>query len=62
MAFGTTVVLITCVATDELVERMQRLRRSGHQPALLLITSRDEPVMHLDGLPAFAIRVEDTQR
>ena len=61
LAFGTTVVLVTCVATTELMRGLQRLRRGGHQPALLLITQHDEAVVPFDGIPAYAVRVQDTQ-
>ncbi len=61
LAYGTTVVLITAVATDELVDRLQRLRRGGHQPALLLVTSDEQPLAPVGGMPAYAIRVEDTR-
>jgi uncharacterized protein (DUF58 family) len=61
LAYGTTVVLVTAVATDAVIDRLQRLRRGGHQPALLLITSDEQPLARLGGLPAYAIRVEDTR-
>jgi len=61
MAFGTTVVLVTCVATAELLSGLQRLQRRGHQPALLLITSGEAHVAAPDGIAAYTIRVEDTQ-
>ena len=61
LAFGTTVVMVTAFADQDLVDRLQRLRRAGHQPAMLLVTSAEEPLAPLNGLPAFAIRVEDTQ-
>ena len=61
LAYGTTVVMVTAVADRELIEQLQRLRRAGHQPVLLLITSAEQPLAPLDGLPAYAIRIEDTQ-
>jgi uncharacterized protein (DUF58 family) len=61
LAFGTTVVLVTCVATAEVLSGLQRMKRRGYQPALLLITSRDTHVAAPDGIAAYAIRVEDTQ-
>jgi uncharacterized protein (DUF58 family) len=61
LAYGTTVVMVTAFANQELVQQLQRLRRAGHQPALLLVTSAEQPLAPLDGLPAYAIRVEDTQ-
>jgi uncharacterized protein (DUF58 family) len=62
LAFGTTVVLVTCVASPDVLTGLARLRRGGHQPALLLITSSEEPMAPFDGIAAYAIRVEDTQR
>ena len=61
LAFGTTVVLVTCAVTTELMRGLQRLRRRGHKPALLLITQHDEAAVPFDGIPAYAIRVRDTQ-
>jgi hypothetical protein len=61
LAYGTTVVMVTAFANQELTQQLQRLRRAGHQPAILLITSAEEPVAPLNGLLAYAIRVEDTQ-
>jgi Protein of unknown function DUF58 len=61
LAYGTTVVMITAFANQDLVHQLQRLRRAGHQPAMLLITSAEQPLAPLNGLPAYAIRVEDTQ-
>jgi len=61
LAYGTTVVMVTAFANQDLVNQLQRLRRAGHQPAMLLITSAEEPLAPLNGLPAYAIRVEDTQ-
>jgi len=60
LAYGTTVVMVTAEATPGLISNLQRLRRGGHQPALLLITSAEHPLAPLDGLPAYAIRIEDT--
>ncbi|MGI9147149.1 MAG: DUF58 domain-containing protein [Chloroflexota bacterium] len=61
LAYGTTVVMVTAFADAGLVQHLQRLRRSGHQPAILLITSAEQPFAPLNGLPAYAIRIEDTQ-
>ncbi|MCA1646373.1 MAG: DUF58 domain-containing protein [Chloroflexi bacterium] len=61
LAYGTTVVMITAGATNELVDQLHRLRRGGHQPALLLITSDEEPLAPLGGMPAYAIRIADTR-
>jgi uncharacterized protein (DUF58 family) len=61
LAYGTTVVMVSAVASEELVDQLQRLRRGGHQPALLLITSDEQPLAPVGGMPAYAIRVEDTQ-
>jgi uncharacterized protein (DUF58 family) len=61
LAFGTTVVMVTAVANEALIDRLQRLRRGGHQPVLLLITSVEQPLAPLDGMAAYSIRVEDTQ-
>jgi uncharacterized protein (DUF58 family) len=61
LAYGTTVVMVTAFADHELLAQLQRLRRAGHQPAMLLITSAEQPLAPLNGLPAYAIRVEDTQ-
>ena len=43
------------------MHQLQQLKRGGHRPVLLLITSSEQPVVALDGLPAYAIRVEDTR-
>jgi uncharacterized protein (DUF58 family) len=61
LAYGTTVVMVTAFADQDLVEQLQGLRRAGHQPVMLLITSAEQPLAPLNGLPAYAIRVEDTQ-
>ncbi len=61
LAYGTTVVMVTAVATEALMDQLQRLRRGGHQPALLLITSDEQPIAPIGGMPAFAIRIADTQ-
>jgi hypothetical protein len=53
--------MVSAVASEELVDQLQRLRRGGHQPALLLITSDEQPLAPVGGIPAYAIRVEDTQ-
>jgi uncharacterized protein (DUF58 family) len=60
MAYGTTVVMVTSVSSDALIQQLLQLRRAGHQPMLLLITDDEEPLAPLEGLPAFAIRVQDT--
>jgi uncharacterized protein (DUF58 family) len=61
LAYGTTVVMVSAVASHALIVELQALKRGGHRPVLLLITSADEPLAPLDGLPAYAIRVEDTR-
>jgi uncharacterized protein (DUF58 family) len=61
LAYGSTVVLVTAVTSDALINQMNQLKRGGHRPVLLLITSADEPVARLDGMPAYAIRIEDTR-
>ena len=61
LAYGTTVVLVTCVSSQALIDQLRQLRRKGHQPVLLLITGDEQPVAPLDGLPAYAIRIEDTR-
>jgi uncharacterized protein (DUF58 family) len=61
LAYGTTVVMVSAVVTAELVQQLLRLKRGGHQPALLLITEDEQPLAPLDGLPAFAIRIADTR-
>jgi uncharacterized protein (DUF58 family) len=61
LAYGTTVVMVTAFANQELLQQLQQLRRAGHQPAMLLVTSAEAPLAPLNGLPAYAIRVEDTQ-
>jgi uncharacterized protein (DUF58 family) len=59
LAYGTTVVMVTAVASSEILHQLRRLRRAGHQPSLLLITSAEAPLAALDGMPAYAIRIED---
>jgi uncharacterized protein (DUF58 family) len=61
LAYGSTVVMVTSVTGEPLINQLQQLRRAGHQPVLLLITSDDEPVAPLNGMPAYAIRIEDTR-
>jgi hypothetical protein len=61
LAYGTTVVMVTAVANHSLIDQLQRLKRAGHRPALLLITAAEQTLAPLDGLPAYAIQVEDTQ-
>ena len=60
LAYGTTLVMVTSVVSPALIQQLLQLKRSGHQPVLLLITSDEQPLAPLDGLPAYAIRVEDT--
>jgi uncharacterized protein (DUF58 family) len=59
LAFGTTVVMISATATDELLEQLARLRRAGHQPLLMLVGRKLASAM-LHGVPIRHIRVEDT--
>jgi uncharacterized protein (DUF58 family) len=61
MAYGSTVVVVTAATGDALVNQLNLLKRRGHRPVLLLITSDEDPVARLDGMPAFAIRIEDTR-
>jgi uncharacterized protein (DUF58 family) len=61
LAFGTTVVLISCVASAEVISALQRVRRRGHLPALLLISAGDAPELDVEGVAAYTIRVEDLQ-
>jgi uncharacterized protein (DUF58 family) len=61
LAYGTTVVMVTAVVSHALIAQLQRLKRRGHRPVLLLITSVEEPVAPLEGLTAYAIRIEDTR-
>jgi uncharacterized protein (DUF58 family) len=61
LAYGSTVVLVSAVTGDALINQLNQLKRGGHRPVLLLITSADEPVARLDGMPAYAIRIEDTR-
>ena len=61
LAFGTTVVLVTSVVNRAVVSQLQRLKRGGHRPVVLLITATEQPLAPLDGLPAYAIRIEDTR-
>jgi uncharacterized protein (DUF58 family) len=61
LAFGTTVIMVSAVAGQALIHQLQRLERGGHRPVLLLITSAEHPLAPLDGLPAYAIRIEDTR-
>ena len=61
LAYGSTVVMVTAVTGEPLFNQLQQLKRGGHRPVLLLITADEEPVAPLDGLPAFAIRIEDTR-
>jgi hypothetical protein len=61
LVYGTTVVLVTSVTSDRLIQQLLQLRRAGHQPVLLLITAEEQPLVALEGLPAYAIRIQDTQ-
>ncbi|MBV9577417.1 MAG: DUF58 domain-containing protein [Chloroflexi bacterium] len=61
LAYGSTVVMVTAVTNTRLFNQLQQLKRAGHRPVLLLITADEEPVAPLDGLPAYAIRIEDTR-
>jgi uncharacterized protein (DUF58 family) len=61
LAYGTTIVLVTASISDQLVRQSRRLQSAGHRPTVLLITSEDQPLARLGGLPAYAIRVADTQ-
>jgi hypothetical protein len=61
LAYGTTVVMVTTVASQPLLGQLKQLRRAGHRPVLLLVTAAEQPVAALDGLPAFAIRIQDTR-
>jgi hypothetical protein len=59
--YGTTVVMVTAVAGAGLLHQLRLLRRRGHRPVLLLVTAEEQPLAALDGLPAYAIRIEDTR-
>jgi uncharacterized protein (DUF58 family) len=61
LAYGSTVVMVTAATGEPPINQLQQLKRAGHRPVLLLITSDAEPVAPLDGLPAYAIRIEDTR-
>jgi uncharacterized protein (DUF58 family) len=61
LTYGTTVVMVTAVASDPLLHQLRQLKRRGHRPVLLLITSEEQPLAALDGMPAFAIRIQDTR-
>ena len=61
LSYGTTVVMVTSLANQALLQQLQQLRRKGHQPVLLLVSSEEQPLAQLDGLPAYAIRVQDTR-
>jgi len=61
LAYGSTVVMVTAVTGEPLVFQLQQLKRGGHRPVLLLVTADEEPVAPLDGMPAYAIRIEDTR-
>jgi hypothetical protein len=53
--------MVTAVTGEPLINQLQQLKRGGHRPVLLLVTADEEPVAPLDGLPAYAIRIEDTR-
>lgn len=61
LAYGTTVVMVSTVAGEGLLKRLQALKRGGHRPVLLLITSAEQPLAPLNGMLAYAIRIEDTR-
>jgi hypothetical protein len=61
LAYGTTVIMVTSVASAALIKHLQQLKRTGHKPVLLLITDQEQPFAALDGMPAYAIRIEDTR-
>ena len=61
LAFGTTVVMVSAVVGEALMNQLQRLKRGGHRPVLLFVTAADHPLAPLDGMPAYAIRIEDTR-
>ncbi|MBV9172606.1 MAG: DUF58 domain-containing protein [Chloroflexi bacterium] len=61
LAYGTSIVLITATISDLMVRQLRRLQSAGHRPSVLLISSDEHPLARLDGLPGYAIRVEDTQ-
>ena len=61
LAYGTTVVMVSAVSGEALIHQLQQLKRAGHTPVLLLITADEQPLAPLDGLPAYAIRIEDTR-
>lgn len=61
LAFGTTVVMVSTVAHEGLIEQLRRLKRGGHQPVLLLITSDEQPLAALHGVTAYSIRIEDAR-
>jgi len=60
LSYGTTVIVVTGVVSEGLMRQLRRLQRGGHRPMVLLISSAERPEAPLDGIPAFAIRVEDT--
>ena len=61
LSYGTTVVMVTGILNDLLVRHLRRLQAAGHRPAVLLVSASEQPMARLDGLPAYAISVADTQ-
>jgi uncharacterized protein (DUF58 family) len=59
LAFGTTIAMVTCIAEDDLLWQLGRVRRAGHRPAIFLVGSK-RPRETLDGIPVHPIRLEDT--
>jgi uncharacterized protein (DUF58 family) len=60
LSFGTTIVMVTAVAEQELVQQLVRLRRAGHRPVLVLVGGVHAPPA-VSGIPVRQVRVEDTQ-
>jgi uncharacterized protein (DUF58 family) len=61
LTYGTTVVVVTAVADQPLLQQLTRLRRAGHRPAVLLVGPSQIGSMPLDGVPVHRVRVEETR-
>ncbi len=62
LPYGTTVAMVSCIAEEDLLQQLARLRRAGHRPVLFLVgDAAVETGRSVDGIAVRRVRVEDTQ-
>jgi uncharacterized protein (DUF58 family) len=57
LAYGTTVAMVSAVASDALLRQLARMRRAGHRTMLILVGDRVAPTI-VDGVPIRTVPLE----